>query len=179
MNSDLSWQSNIHPKHNKGLESSISILILYPALYIFMLTGVAFGAGDLNLTLPPKIYCNPITPVSLYYENVILNLELDSFTFAVSPAVGIDDSVKYSFQPLLLSPGATVMDVTVYDSVGALVASASTDIEFVEGDVTPTDTINILIIGNSLTAEGTYIAHLNSLLVDTLNYPVRFLGTNW
>ncbi len=147
-------------------------------LGLLFLPIMAYSTIDLQLTLPPKIYCNPITSSSLYYNNTILNSDSEAYSFIMSPVVGMVDSIKYTFQPQLLNSGRTEISISVYDSLDELVASETTQIEFIGNEIMQLDTTKLLVIGNSLTAEGVYMTHLNSLLVDTLNYPVRFLGTN-
>jgi len=149
------------------------ILLLY---FIVMSFGV-WGQDELQLTLPPHIYCNPHADISLYHNNVIYNPDSIQYTFKISRKLGINHPDKFTFNIGRKLSRDFRLNVKVFDQYGALVASDRSIVHFNVIKSFPGDSMKMLIVGNSLTANGIYSAKIQSFLSDSLHFPVKFLGT--
>ncbi len=133
--------------------------------------------NGVQLTLPPQIYCNNISEMSIYFDNLIEVQNRGEYTFKITPDLGKKDSTKYTFHIHEKEAHNYKLNVAVFDKSGKKVAAESTTLYYTPLTKTPADTINILLTGNSLTNAGYFAARVKSLFTDTLNFPVKFLGT--
>ena len=113
----------------------------------------------------------------MYYENLILTSNPGDYTFKVTPNLGAGDSIKYTFDIREKSSQNFKMNVEVFSKSGKKVADGSTVVCYTVPKSVHADTINVLITGNSLAANGIFPAKVKSLFQDELQFPVKFLGT--
>lgn len=150
---------------------------IIPLLYFIMMSSGVWGQEELRLTLPPHIYCNPYAEISLYYNNVIYNPHSIHYKFKIRRKLGIDYSDKLTFDRQKLSPRHLSLKVRVCDETDSIIARDKTTIHYSFIEDIPADTTSILIMGNSLTAAGYYPSKVRSYLLDSIHFPVKFLGT--
>jgi len=156
---------------------NLKMKTIYFLFSFIVMSTVVWGQNELQLTLPPHIYCNPHAEISLYYDNVIYNPDSIQYIFRIRRKLGIDHSDKFTFDTGRKSSCHSRFRVKVFDQFGSLVASEKSIVHFNIVKSIPADTTKILIIGNSLTARGIYSAKVQSYLSDSLHFPVKFLGT--
>ena len=132
---------------------------------------------NLQITLPPRIYCSPFSKVSIYYENIISGSDINELTFKVTPEPGSSDSIKFTFNIQEKSSREYNITVDVFNRSGKKAASESTVVYYTASERVPGDSITVLITGNSLTNAGYFPAQVKSLFVDSLDIPVKFVGT--
>ena len=133
--------------------------------------------SNLQLTLPPRIYCSQFSEVSIYYENIIYGAEPADYSYKVTPELGKGDSIKYTFDIQEKSSREFNLTVDVFNKSGRKVAGESIIVCYSAAENIPTDTMAVLITGNSLTNAGYFPAKVKSLFQDSLNFPMKFLGT--
>ncbi len=135
------------------------------------------NGNEVGLTLPPQIYCNNISEMSIYFDNLIEVQNRGEYTFKITPDLGKKDSEKYTFQINEKVAHNYKLNVAVFNKSGDNVADESTTLFYTPLKKVPADTLNILLTGNSLTNAGYFAGRVKSIFVDTLNFPVKFLGT--
>jgi len=150
-------------------------LIYY--LLFFILIASCKQNNNLQLTLPSRIYCSQFSPISMYYENLIHVSNPGDYSFKVTPELGMGDLIKYTFDIREKASRNINMNVEIFEKSGKKVASSSTVVCYTATENMPVDTINVLITGNSLAANGTFPAKVKSLFLDNLHFPIKFLGT--
>lgn len=132
---------------------------------------------DIQLMLPPEIYCTPFTETSVYYENLLDGPGTEGYTFRFSPELGSGDSVKYTFNIKGKRSRNYHLTIDVFDSAGAKAGKGKTKVYFTVPDKAVSDTFNVLLTGNSLTAAGIYATRVKNLCQDHIDYSIHFLGT--
>jgi len=146
-------------------------------LLFFILIASCKQNNNLQLTLPSRIYCSQVSPISMYYENLIQTANPGDYTFKVTPELGSGDSVKYTFYIREKESRNFKMNVEVFDKLGKKVDGGTTLVCYTVPKTVITDTINVLITGNSLAAAGIFPSKVKSFFHDELQFPVNFLGT--
>ncbi len=135
------------------------------------------GQEGLRLTLPPDIYYNPYADISMYYKNVIYNPGTFPYEFKVSKCPGTDHKDRYTFDVRRKSSADFRMKVKIKGRGVRGKETGRSMVHYTLSGKIPEDTVNILIIGNSLTARGIYPAKVQSFLQDSVHFSVKFLGT--
>ena len=146
-------------------------------LLFFVLIASCKQNNNLQLTMPPRIYCSQFSEISMYYENLIQVSNPGDYSFRITPELGAGDSIKYTFGIQEEVSRSYDLNIDVFNKSGRKVTSGSTEVCYTAPGNIPVDTINVLITGNSLTAAGIFPAKVKSLFLDSLQFPVKFLGT--
>jgi len=146
-------------------------------LLLFILIASCKQNNNLQLTLPPRIYCSQFSEISIYYENLIQVSNPGDYSFKITPELGAGDSKKYTFDIQEEVSRNFNLVIDVFNKSGRKITSGSTEVCYTAPGNIPVDTINVLITGNSLTAAGIFPAKVKSLFLDSLHFPVKFLGT--
>ncbi len=166
----------MEPRRNETLTH----LKMRKLAYLFVLLTTVLSCNtdsEVVVALPSEIYCNDFSAMSIYFKNLIGNNNPEAYTFKVTPNLGKQDSVKYTFPIHQTKSEKYSLNVSVFNKSGKKVGSKSTTVFYTKLKKIPVDTINILLTGNSLTNAGYFAGRVKSIFVDTLNFPVKFLGT--
>ena len=117
-----------------------------------------------NFILPPKLLSVVGTPIEIFFEDITLNKDISEFDFKVECNKGKFDENHWSFTPSNSDTGKFTFSVNAYDETDKLVESCSTDLYVLPDRFTSTDSIKLLMVGNSITESGDYPKILRNLL---------------
>lgn len=155
------------------MRSSFSI-----ALYSFALVvGSAFG-GALRLTLPPVLYAVPGVPMSVYFDNVVLTEHPEQYRFEVTCDVGASETRRWTVTPDDRAVGDHVLSLLVKDASGTTVEKGSLTLRVAPRDAGAGRSLNLLIVGDSLTNATHYPNEMARLLSEPGNPAWTMLGTH-
>jgi lysophospholipase L1-like esterase len=121
-------------------------------------------AASLQLTLPPTWYGVPGVPVSLYYDNVVLTEQPESYRFEVKCDIGSAEAKRWTVTPTDKEVGDHAMEVTVKDAQGKILESAKTTLHIAPRNAGAGRELKLLIVGDSLTAATVYPNEIARLL---------------
>lgn len=143
----------------------------------------AMPASDLQeslpFELPPDLYAAPGVECNLYLDNLVLSVNPDNYAFDVDCPKGRQDRKRWHFIPTEKDVGDFALDVKVVDSANHVVASGRSWLHVAPPDAGAGTTLNLLILGDSLTDASVYPKTLHDLLAALGNPKASFLGTNW
>jgi lysophospholipase L1-like esterase len=148
----------------------------------FLTVAVLFSTSGYSqdrpqVLLPADIYCNPYADVSMYYINVTQNPGAGPYRFRITGCPGKKYQDRYTFTIDKRSSKDFRLHVKVSDQKSPMKLKMHSTVHYTKVKKAPADTVNILIVGNSLTARGVYPAKVQSYLRDSVGFPVKFLGT--
>ncbi|MDB6118589.1 MAG: GDSL-like Lipase/Acylhydrolase [Verrucomicrobiaceae bacterium] len=123
----------------------------------------------LHLTLPPMWFGVPGTPVSLYYDNVVLTEKPESLKFEIKCDIGSSEAKRWTVTPTDKDVGDHAMQVTVKDSAGKVIEMGSTKLRIAPKDAGAGRELELLIVGDSLTAATIYPNEIARLLSEPGN----------
>ncbi|MGD9706503.1 MAG: hypothetical protein AB7V07_02370 [Candidatus Delongbacteria bacterium] len=127
--------------------------------------------------LPENIYTTNTSKYSVYYKNVVLTQHPEDYSFSVNCPVGFDDGDKYNLDSL--NSGIYPLCIDVKDSLGNLLGTDGCQLLVTENNISQSDTLRMLFVGNSLTYAGKYERNIKTLMDESGSYPVKFLGTQF
>ncbi len=145
--------------------------------FAFFISVGVHGQDRPQMLLPPDVYCNPYARISMYYKNIMQNPGAGPYRFKISGCPGKKHRDRYTFHIKKKSTRDYHLNVKISDPRSSMKEKKSSTVHFTVIENVPADTVNVLIIGNSLTAKGIYPAKVQSYLRDSVDFPVRFLGT--
>ncbi len=145
---------------------------------VLLALGAAWSqeAPNLRLTLPPDAYAVVGQPFSIYYDNLVLTETPEAYTFTVQCPIGACEERRWTVTPA--QAGDYPLSVEVKDAAGKSLGQASTKLHVARADAASGRSLTVLIIGDSLTANGAYASHIGSLLAAPGNPTWSMLGTN-
>ena len=117
-----------------------------------------------NFILPPKLLAVTGIPIDVYFYDVTLNQDVSKFTIAVECSKGTSDSLHWNFTPSIEDTGNFQFTMKAYNKSNVLVETSTSILSILPDKFSSADTINLLIIGNSLTEFGDYSIILRNLL---------------
>ncbi len=123
----------------------------------------------LQLTLPPAWYGVPGTPVSLYYDNIVLTEKPESFQFEVTCDIGTSEARRWTVTPAEKDVGDHAMQVTVKDAQGHVLEQGKTLLRIAPRNAGAGRELKLLIVGDSLTAATAYPNEIARLLSEPGN----------
>ena len=118
----------------------------------------------LQLTLPPTWYGVPGTPVSLYYDNVVLTETPEQYRFEIRCDIGTSEERRWTVTPEEKDTGDHSMEVIVKNSQGQVLERAKTTLRIAPKDAGAGRALKLLIVGDSLTAATAYPNEIARLL---------------
>lgn len=134
--------------------------------------------ASLQLTLPPTWYGVPGVPVSLYYDNVVLTEQPESYRFEVKCDIGTAEAKRWTVTPTDKEVGDHAMEITVKDAQGKIVESAKTTLHIAPRNTGAGRELKLLIVGDSLTAATAYPNEIARLLSTEGNPKWTMLSDN-
>jgi lysophospholipase L1-like esterase len=137
----------------------------------------AADASPLQLTLPPAWYGVPGVTNSLYYDNIVLTEQPESYRFQVTCDIGRSEERRWTVTPTDAHVGVHELKVSVLDAGGKILESASTVLRIVPRNAGVQGRLRLLIVGDSLTAATHYPNEIARLLSAPGNPQWTMLGT--
>ena len=132
---------------------------------------------SVHIHIPDRIYTTTASNFSIYYNNLIRGRFENKEQIIVSCEVGYPDSMRYNLDSL--QAGIYDFKIQVYDSLGFFIEEAETEIIVTDNSVAHTDTLRVLIIGDSFTYAGVYPKYIKDAYESSTSYPIKLLGTNY
>lgn len=136
-----------------------------------LLLTVSFVRAEapLKLTLPPMWYGVPGTPVSLYFDNVVLTEKPESYQFEIKSDLGATEARRWTVTPTDKDVGDHSMQVIVKDGQGKVLEQGKTVLRIAPKDAGSGRELKLLIVGDSLTAATAYPNEIARLLSEPGN----------
>lgn len=131
----------------------------------------------LRLLLPPETYAVVGHEMNIYFDNMMLAPNLDSYLIAVRCPRGRQQQHRWTYIPKSDEVGSYSLNVQVFDPTATLLEKAETVLHVLPADAGAGREVSVLIIGDSLTANGHYPAELLSLCQPDGNPRLRMIGT--
>jgi DUF1680 family protein/sugar phosphate isomerase/epimerase/lysophospholipase L1-like esterase len=135
-------------------------------------------AESLKLTLPPDCYAVVGTPMSIYYDNIVLTKKPEQYRFKIEGDLGNAETRRWTVTPTACDIGDHKLAVSVSTSDGKLLQRAETVLHIAAADAGTGKTIRLLIVGDSLTAATHYPNEIARLLSQPGNPAWTMLGTH-
>lgn len=132
----------------------------------------------LQLTVPTLWFGVPGVPVSLYYDNVVLTPEPESYRFEIKCDIGSSEARRWTVTPTDKDVGDHAMIVTVRDAKGKVVEETQTVLRIAPRNAGSGRTLRLLIVGDSLTHASLYPNEIARLLNEPGNPKLTLLGTH-
>lgn len=121
------------------------------------------ASSRVRLLLPPVIYAVPRIEANLYFDNVVLVLNLDNYTFDVICDKGIQLAERWTFTPNGQDVGEYPIEVVVRDETNAVVARGRSTVRVVPLEQKVDGLTTLLLVGASLTEYSIYPQQLLDL----------------
>lgn len=134
--------------------------------------------GQLQLTLPPAWFAVPGVPMSLYYDNVVLTAEPESYRFEVTCDIGKSEPRRWTVTPTDRDVGAHAVSITVKDAQGGVLQQGRTTLHVAPRAAGADRSLRLLVVGDSLTAATLYPNDMAKLLGGPGNPKWTMLGTS-
>ncbi len=119
--------------------------------------------GRVRLLLPPVIYAVPKIEANLYFDNVVLVLNRDNYTFDVICDKGVQLAERWTFTPELTDVGEYPIEVVVRDETNAVLARGRSKVRVVPFEQKVEGITSLLLVGASLTDYSIYPQQLLDL----------------
>lgn len=152
------------------------LLILLPCC----VTPLSADESELQLTLPPAIFVVSGEQTSIYFDNVVLTQSPEDYRFEVTCDVPhLADQRRWTFTPTDDDTGEHPLNVTVYTADNKLLESKSCVLKVITVDAPQSPkSIQLLIIGDSLTHASAYPNEIGRLLSQDDHPKWKMLGTH-
>lgn len=138
----------------------------------------AGAAGPLELTLPPTLYAVAGTPMSLYFDNIVLTETPEQYRFEVKCAIGANEARRWTVTPGDRNTGDHPMEITIKDAKGKVVESGKMMLRVAPANAGANRSLRLLVVGDSLTAATAYPNEIARLLSEPGNPKWTMLGTS-
>lgn len=158
-----------------GEEGAMRNLII---IFLVIAVKAVYTQDDsLYLHLPDKIYTTTTSEYSIYYTNLISSPSPELYNFTTECSVGRSEAIRYNLDSL--DTGIYSITVSVYDSMNVFLEKDSSQIIVTGNDICYSDTLSVLMIGNSLTNAGIYPRYTKEFLNEGSLYPCNLEGTHF
>lgn len=134
--------------------------------------------NPVRLVLPPFVYAVPGSEINIYFDNIVLVLNIKDYLFDVDCKVGRQDQDRWSFIPESKDVGNFPLTIKVFDCNSTLLAEAGTTIIVSPMDAGKGNNISIMLLGDSLTGASVYPRELYKLFKTGDNPNVKFIGSH-
>jgi lysophospholipase L1-like esterase len=131
----------------------------------------------LRISLPPDIWAVPGHEINIYFGNVILRPSLHGICIDVECNRGRQDADRWRYVPADEDVGQFGLTIRVTDAQMNLLGEARTMIHVTPADAGAGREISILVVGDSLTANGIYATELFNLCQGEADPKLKMLGT--
>lgn len=115
--------------------------------------------SDLIVNLPSKIYATVGFETNIYYENIVDNWE--QYNFNISCSIGKDMKRGYTITPQEADVGTYTLTIMISSKTSGSMKTASTTLVVSSASAGSGTTVNVLVLGDSTTANGTVITKLH------------------
>ncbi len=127
-----------------------------------------------RLVLPPDTYAVVGHEVNVYFDNIILVPNIDSYLLDVECAKGRQDQYRWRFTPTAEDIGDHELSVKVLDAANNILAEASTTVHVLPADAGAERSFSLMCVGDSLTHASVYPQELWELFGGSM----RLIGTH-
>jgi lysophospholipase L1-like esterase len=138
--------------------------------------GEEFFPGKVRLILPPVIYATPGIECNIYYDNIILTLNVRNFAFDVTCPKGLLFHERWAYTPTAEELGDYPVTVEVRDDSNKVIARARSIVR-VTVEQPEADPATLLIVGDSLTEYSVYPKHILDLSKRSGATRLRMIGS--
>ncbi len=121
-----------------------------------------FLPGPVRLILPPIVYAVPGIECNIYYDNIILTLNVHNFAFDVTCPKGLQFQERWAYTPTAEEVGDYPVTIEIRDDSNKVVARGRTTVR-VAAEQPAADPATLLIVGDSLTEYSIYPKHILEL----------------
>ncbi|HOZ45602.1 MAG TPA: SGNH/GDSL hydrolase family protein [Candidatus Hydrogenedentes bacterium] len=132
----------------------------------------------LEIVLPRHVYAVSGIECNVYFEDVILALNLDNYAVDVSCSKGLQQSERWTFTPKAEDAGAHEFAIRVCDAANHVVADAASTLVVIREDAGKDQAVSALLIGDSLTHASIYSQHLLDLCVPPNGPTLTLVGSH-
>lgn len=156
------------------------LVVLRCTVVVWVLSAWAvLGAepDDLRLTLPPRAYAVVGSEIGIDFDNIVLTPTPGEYEFAVTCTVGDTTPTKWKLTAGPQEVGKHTWSVAIRRN-GQTLAEKSLELLVVPGQLAQQRTLNLLIVGDSLTHASITANDLQRRLMQPGQPRVQFLGTH-
>jgi len=143
-----------------------------------VLSAEAEQGDSLQVTLPESFYAVPGLETSVYFDNVVLTQGPENYQFEVACDIGETEETRWKVTPRPQDAGDHGFTLTVKDSAGRKLATASSTLHVIPADAGAGRSVRLLIVGDSLTHATAYPNEIARLLSQPGNPQWTMLGTH-
>lgn len=133
-----------------------------------------------QLTLPEVINTHIGESLKIYLDNIVLIEDIDDFIFTIL-LDGVETETHFNkyweFKAIVTNMGSHKLEVFVKDKNDVIVDYGSSQINVIETPTSVTNPVNVLIVGDSLTADGRYITNFGNRLKNAGINEINFIGS--
>lgn len=133
---------------------------------------------SLELTLPPRWYAVAGVPMSLFFDNLVLTENPESYRFEVKCNLGKVEARRWTVTPSEKEVGDHALRITVRDSRGKVLQQARTTLHVAPRTAGEHRNVRLLIVGDSLTHASAYPNEIARRLSEPGNPKWTMLGTH-
>lgn len=163
------------------MQTQRSLQFVLLTLLSILLTQIPVPADDespVRLTLPAEIYAVPGLETNIYFANTVLATADQELTWEAECLLGQSDDRSWTLTPDSSDIGNVSLTIRVKNANGAVIDQASTHVKVVPRQAGSERTINLLIVGDSLTHASVYPNEIARLLNAPENPDWSMLGTH-
>ncbi|MEX2172190.1 MAG: GDSL-type esterase/lipase family protein [Pirellulales bacterium] len=135
-----------------------------------------FFPGKVRLVLPPVIYALPGIESNVYFDNIILTLNVDNYAFDVTCPKGLQFQERWAYTPTTEDAGDYPITIEVRDDSNSLVARGRSIVR-VSAETPEADPATLLIVGDSLTEYSVYPKYILELSKRGCAAPLQLIGS--
>lgn len=131
------------------------------------------------INLASDYYITNGDTLELFYRGLLNLGDYKKYNIKIECSAGGYFEKRYIFTPTSSNVGNDYpFTLSLYDDNDKLIESATTTIHCIEKKSNPSNQVNVLCVGDSLTADGQWVTELRRLLIETDGLAnVKFIGT--
>lgn len=130
-----------------------------------------------RLLLPPILYAVAGMETNVYYDNVVLVLDLDDYVFEIACRKGLQMDERWTFTPGPQDAGDYPFELIVRNESNSVVARARSILRVVPADRVVPEPVTLLLVGASLTEYSIYPQHLLDLDAADSAMELKLIGS--
>lgn len=132
--------------------------------------------GRVRLVLPPVLHAVTGMETNVYYDNVVLVLDIDDYAFEVVCRKGLQLNERWTFTPGMQDIGDHPFELIVRDESNAIIARAHSILRVAPAD-RPAGLVTLLLVGASLTEYSFYPQYLLDLDAADTSLELKLIGS--
>ncbi len=134
-------------------------------------------SGRVRLVLPPVIYAVAGMETNVYYDNVVLVLDVEAYAFEVVCKKGLQMDERWTFTPGAKDVGDYPFELIVSDESNAILARSHSILRVVPADRPARNPVTLLLVGASLTEYSVYPQYLLDLAAADSALELKLIGS--